>query len=237
MKQSPNGFARQGDVTLWVLATSVGWALVPFTALDPEFRTYAEIARQLPMYCFVGLLLGLTTGLLQAVVWKLLGMPAARWWWATTLGYGLALPLSLIVFTLILSMFLMLRGQNPLFLPMTEPAGTQLYPLPGSMALWGGVVGAAQWLAMRRLLPRATRAMALLWVFGAWLSVSLGLTFGALARQWQMGLAWQGLAPGLIGRAVAGAASGLFSSLLVIFLMREGQRIPKSKAGAAAQLP
>ena len=80
MKQSPNAFKRPGDVSLWVLATSVGWALVPFTALQPEFRTYAEIARQLHVYCFVGLLLGLTTGLLQAVVWKLMGQPGARWW-------------------------------------------------------------------------------------------------------------------------------------------------------------
>src|SRR5689334_1003742 len=106
MKQSLNGFDRPGNVALWVLATSVGWTLVPLTMLGTEFRTYAEIARQVPVYGFVGLMLGLITGFLQAVVWKLMGKPAARWWWTTALGYGLALPLSLITFTLIPSIFL-----------------------------------------------------------------------------------------------------------------------------------
>jgi hypothetical protein len=88
---------------------------------------------------------------------------------------------------------------------------------------------------MRRLLPRATRAMAFLWVFGVWLSVSLGLYLGAAARQAPLDWGWQGLAPGLIGRGVTGAAIGLFSSLLVIVLMREEQRLAIPSAGAAVQ--
>jgi hypothetical protein len=68
--QAPDlGFDRRGVPTLWLLATSLGWALVPLTPLQTTIRTYAEIARQIPVYVLVGLLVGTATGLGQALVW------------------------------------------------------------------------------------------------------------------------------------------------------------------------
>jgi hypothetical protein len=230
-------FEQRGLPTFWLVATSLGWALVPLTHLQTAFRTYAEIARQLPVYALVGFLLGAATGLGQALVLRQNGRLAWRWWLASAVGFALALPLALVVVTLIPSFFFAARGANPWFLPLSEPAGTFFNPLPNVMALCGGVVGAAQWLALRRLLPRARPAMALLWIFGAWASLSIGLAIGEIARTVALGFGWTGVTRGLFGRAVAGAAIGLFTGTLLILLTRESQRLgqlpgsgPKSSA-------
>ena len=225
MNEMARGLDRRGFTALWMLTTGLGWALVPLTPLQSEFRTYAEIVRQLPVYALVGLLLGVTTGLGQALVWRLQGQPAAQWWWASALGYGVALPLALIGFTLIPSFFSALRGQNPFFLPFSDPGSTEFFALPQTLALCGGIVGAAQWLALRRLLPRSTLSMALLWVFGAWLSLSLGLGLGAYVRQFVSGFGWPEIVPGIMGRTVAGAAIGVLTGVLLIGLMHEARRL------------
>lgn len=225
MHQTHMSFERPGIALLWMLTTSLGWALVPFTPLQPEFRTYAEIARQVPVYALVGLLLGATTGLGQALAWKLQGRPAARWWWASALGHALALPLGLVVVTLLPAFFSVLRGEDPSwFLTWTEPGGMVFVPLPAALALCGGVVGLAQWLALRRLLPQARFSMALLWVFGVWFSLSLGMYLGALARELAKGFGPTVAVQGLVGRAAAGAAIGLLTGVLLIVLMREARR-------------
>jgi hypothetical protein len=225
VKQIRMGFDGRELAALWILTTSLGWALVPLTPLQSTFRTYVEIARQVPVYALVGLLLGATSGLGQAMVWKLRGQPAARWWWASALGYALALPLALIGFTLVPSFFTALQGQNPFFLPLTEPGSTTFWPPPQTLALCGGIVGAAQWLALRRLLPRSTLAMALLWVFGAWLSLSLGMALGGLARQIAPGFGWPEIVSGIVGRTTAGAAIGMLTGVLLIGLKREARRL------------
>jgi hypothetical protein len=225
MKHSEQDREQPSDTALWVLATSVGWALVPFTALDVSFRTYAEIVRQLPVHGLVGLVLGMTTGLSQAVVWNKQGRPSARWFLATALGYGIAFPTCLILFTLMTTFSWTQFGQHTPLLQWTEPGTIVFYPLLQTLALSGGIVGAAQWLALRRLLPRARRAMTLLWVFGVWLSLNLGMYLGALVRAWALGLGWHGQVPGLLGRTVAGATIGLLTSVLITILLRELQRM------------
>ncbi len=217
-------FGRPGLPLLWMLATSLGWALAPFTPLQTTFRTYAEIVRQAPMYALVGLLLGVTTGLGQALVWKLQGRPAAQWWWATACGFGLALPLGLVAATVLPTFFSVLLSQDPSgFLPWTEPGGAVFWPLPTALALCGGIVGLAQWLVLRQLISQIKVSMALLWVFGVWLSLSLGMYLGALTRQWAESFGPTIAVPGLIGRAAAGAAIGLFTSILLSVLLREAQ--------------
>ena len=227
MQSSPTGFERPGLPLLWMLATSLGWALVPFTPLQTTFRTYAEIVRQVPAYAVFGLLLGAATGLGQALVWKLQGRPAARWWWASAVGFGLALPAGLLVVTLTASSAFALAGANFFFLPLTEPAGMLFVALPPALALCGGIVGLAQWPFVRRLLPRARTSMALLWVFGVWLSLSLGMYLGALARELAKGFAQTTAYQGLIGRSAAGAIIGMLTGALLIVLMRESQRSTK----------
>jgi hypothetical protein len=146
---------------------------------------------------------------------------------ASTLGYGLALPAGLVVVTLIPSLFRVVSGDTPWFLPLSEPGGTMFWPRPAVLALCGGVVGAAQWLALRRHLPRARLAMALLWVFGAWMSLSVGLAVGALVRTGMLGFDWPVFARGLIGQATAGAVIGLLTGALLIVLLREAQRLAR----------
>jgi hypothetical protein len=57
-----------------------------------------------------------------------------------TLGYGLALPLGLIVVACLLAVFPVLLGRDPLILPLTEPGSLVYVPLPTALALCGGVV-------------------------------------------------------------------------------------------------
>ena len=136
-------------------------------------------------------------------------------------GYTFALPIGLAVSTLIPAIASSIRGSG--FLPLNEPASILYFPFPGDVVLGGWVVGIAQWIALRQILPYRNSRLAALWILGVWLSFGVGIFALLLARSGPININ-SGLwfdANLAIERVWTGGVSGLVTGLLLLFVINQ----------------
>ncbi len=227
MTTLPQTMSKPGSVVWWILSSALAWSLVPLLLFGQTMRTYLDVARALPVYLAVGLLMGTICGLGQMRLWP--ASLARRWLWACVIGYGLALPTGLFVDTLIPSMTLWgFSGSAFGFLPLTEPSGVTFSPMPASAIFGAFVIGLCQWPVVKAWLGRTRPAMAGLWVFGQWAVVGLGLFEAGMAVSAVFGSARQGwLLPALRDAAwgaVWGATAGVMIASVLWVLRYEASR-------------
>ena len=212
----------------WVLGSAAGWALVTVGLWGQStLYTYQQVAIALLGYLLFGALAGAATGLGQSIAIRSLGLgdsrtSAWRWLWASVAGYALALPAGLIIFTLMPLLFGW-RSGFPLALPWSVPGSLFYTPFPSSLVYVGFLAGLCQWAVLRSLLDRPTRAIRLLWIFGVWLGIGLGLFAGGIVATLLLigfGVGTStGLYPALWGIGW-GATSGLVSAAVLWILLR-----------------
>ena len=165
---------------LWVIVSALGW-LVEVLDLTSDARTCLEVARLVPVYLLDGLLVGLVTGIGQALILRKFMPKPSRWFLSTLLGYTLAFPAGLLIEVLIPSITFPLQGAD--FLPLSGPSTMTIYLYPQSL-FWGAfIVGLAQWPALKRFIPDPNAKKQTLWVFATWFGFGLsifarGLFFG-----------------------------------------------------------
>ena len=157
---------------LWVIVSALGW-LAGVLDLTSNARTYLEVARLIPVYLLDGLLVGLVTGIGQAVILQRFIPRPSRWFWNTLLGYTLAFPAGLLIEVLIPSITFPLQGMD--FLPLSEPSTMTIYLYPQSL-FWGAfIIGLVQWPVLRRFIPDPSAKKRVLWVLVTWLGPGLGI--------------------------------------------------------------
>ena len=219
-----NRLAVKGKVTfliLWMGVNILGWLFAPINALAPDLRTYLEVANRAFVYAAWGLVIGSVTGIGQFLVLKQRWYSTKRWFFMTLVGYTFALPIGLAVSTLIPAIASSIRGSG--FLPLNEPASILYFPFPGDVVLGGWVVGIAQWIALRQILPYRNSRLAALWILGVWLSFGVGIFALLLARSGPININ-SGLwfdANLAIERVWTGGVSGLVTGLLLLFVINQ----------------
>lgn len=190
----------------WVLATALGWAAAGLTGLpigrvvvvEGGFRALLSVAGSMSL---IGSLIGGLVGAGQWLFFRRRRPGAGLWLFATAAGWGLGLPLALVV--------------------------NFYFGLGISAGLYGLFVGAGvallQWLACRPVVPDLFRwlvANLLAYVLGisgaGWLERSLLIASGGAwgAAGWQTALT-----AGLAG-VIAGLVTGI--ALLVMLVRQEG---------------
>lgn len=223
-----NRLAVKGKVTfllLWIGVSALGWFLVPINTLSPNLRTYWEVANRALAYAACGLIIGLVIGIGQFLVLKQKSVASKKWFFLTLAGYTLALPLGLAISTLIPAISFTLQGSG--FLPLREPSTIFFFPFPTDIFMGGWVVGIAQWIVLRQILPYRNSRLAPLWILGVWLSIGLGI-FAMLIRRsapinvnsgmlFDMTLA--------IERVYIGVVSGLVTGLLLLFVIHQAGQV------------
>ena len=204
---------------LWIGVNALGWLIAPINALSPDLRTYLEVANRALAYAAWGLVIGSVTGIGQFLVLKQKWYSTKRWFFMTLVGYTFALPIGLAVSTLIPAIAFPLRGSG--FLPFREPSSIFFFPFPGDIVLGGWVVGIAQWIVLRQILPYRNSRLAALWILGVWLSFGLGIFALLLARSGPINInsgIWLD-AHLAIERVWTGGVSGLVTGLLLLFVI------------------
>jgi hypothetical protein len=212
---------------LWIGVTLLAWLVSPVNTLYPTLRTYLEVAARVRDYAVCGLIIGSVTSIGQTLILRLEGQDFKRWLGATLIGYALAWPAGLFVATLIPTVTFGLKGSG--FLPLTEPTTIFYFPYPTDIILGGGVVGFAQWLALRHLLPHRNTSLAGLWIMGVWLSIGLGIVIGLLGRTIPLnhnsGMLFDSALA--IERVKTGVASGFITALLLLFITYQASQQEK----------
>ena len=133
---------------LWVIATAIAWLVGIFDLTNASAHSYVEIARLLPVYLLNGLLIGVVAGIGQALILRRFMQQASHWFWATTLGYTLAFPVSLILTVLIPAIAFPLHGEK--FLPISGPSTMTIYLMDS--LFWGAfIIGVAQWQVLKQI--------------------------------------------------------------------------------------
>ena len=157
---------------LWAIVSALGW-LAGVLDLTSNARTYLEVARLIPIYLLDGLLVGLVTGMGQALILRRVMPQSSRWFWSTLLGYALAFPAGLLIEVLIPSITFPLQGAD--FLPLSRPSTMTIYLYPQSL-FWGAfIVGLAQWPVLKHFIPDPNAKKRALWVLATWLEPGLGI--------------------------------------------------------------
>lgn len=165
---------------LWVGVSVLGWFLVPINTLYPNLKTYFEVANRGLAYAVCGLMIGLVLGVGQVLVLKQKLYPSKKWFVMTLAGYTLAWPIGLAISTLLPAIAFALQGSS--FLPLRQPAEISFFPFPIDIILGSWVVGMAQWIALRQLLPYRNSRLAALWILGVCLSMGLGIFVALIGR-------------------------------------------------------
>jgi hypothetical protein len=210
---------------LWLLGTALGWSLVPPVLNGLVMRTYLDVARVLPVYLLLGLVVGAVTGLGQMQVWS--GAAALRWLWATVLAYGLALPAGLVIGKLIPSVAWGLRTGTFGFMPLVGQGSVTFMPYPAAVIFGGFVVGLCQWRRLKRWLAPARPPMGWLWVFGVWAGIGLGFFVAGSVVPTVFGSDWRlSLSLALHG-LLWGAATGSISLAVLWILQRESRQLTR----------
>jgi len=212
---------------LWIGVSGLGWLLIPINTLNPNLKSYWEVANRGLVYAACGLMIGLVIGLGQFLVLKHSRVPSKTWFGMTLAGYTLAWPVGLAISTLIPAIAFALRGES--FLPLRQPAAISFFPFPMDLVLGGWVVGVAQWFALRQILPHRNSRLAALWALGVWLSVGLGLFVALIGRSAPINIDSGTVFDATLAfeRAKIGIISGLVTGLLVLFVL--GQARPKAE--------
>ena len=230
METSSQPFGTRAAL-VWILASVIGWVFFPLNRFA-VVRAYADIPPLILAYAVSGAVVGLVLGTAQAWVVRRQGYPARGWVPTTVAAYGLGLPLGLIVGLLITVLsWRVVRGDD--LLPLTAPAeyiGPTVWPYMGALVFGGGLVGLVQSRLVRHLLPSPNLRMAVLWAFGCWLEIGLGVWLGPIPAQVllppHVAINPTPLAFILLAQVGTGLVSGTISGLILLILLREARRIP-----------
>lgn len=194
---------------LWVIATATAWFAGIFDLSNASAQTYLEIARLLPVYLLDGLLIGSVAGIGQALILRRFMPKISHWFWATTLGYALAFPVSLILTVLIPAIAFPLQGEK--FLPFAGSSTMTIY-LTNSL-FWGAfIIGVAQWQVLKQIVQKPNAKKAALWIFSSWLGCGLGI----FARGWLWNVHLAGS-----DRVVIGIVIGMMTGLALLILLKQ----------------
>ncbi|MGA2505641.1 MAG: hypothetical protein ABSG01_16285 [Anaerolineales bacterium] len=206
---------------LWMGISALAWFLAPINALQPTLRTYLDVANRALAYAVCGLIIGLVMGFGQFLVLKQKLYSSKNWFFVTLAGCTLALLLGLAISTLIPAISFTLQGSS--FLPLREPTTIFFFPFPMDIYLGGWVVGIAQWIALRQILPYRNFRLAALWVFGVWLSIGLGIIAMLFARTTPVNVnSGLLLDPTLaMERVYIGVVSGLVTGILLLLVIHQ----------------
>jgi hypothetical protein len=195
----------------WVFVSALAWT-AGIVDLTSDARTYLEVARLIPVYLLDGVLIGLVTGLGQALILQRFIPKPSRWFWSTLLGYALAFPAGLLIEILIPSITFPLQGAD--FLPLSGPSTMTIYLYPQSL-FWGAfIIGLAQWPVLKRFIPDPNAKKRALWALAAWLGPGLGI----FARWFFFDILFTD-----IERLSMGAAMGIVTGLVFLILTSQGQ--------------
>lgn len=157
---------------LWVFVSALAW-VAGIIDLTSDARTYLEVARLIPLYLLDGVIIGLVTGIGQALILQRFMLKPSRWLWSTLLGYALAFPAGLLIEVLIPSITFPLQGAD--FLPLSGPSTMTIYLYPQSL-FWGAfILGLTQWSVLKRFIPNPNAKKRALWVLATWLGPALGI--------------------------------------------------------------
>src|ERR1035437_10947639 len=107
-----NRLAVKGKVTLlllWMGISALGWFLAPINTLQP-LGTYLDVANRALAYAACGLIIGLVMGFGQFLVLKQKLVSSKKWFFVTLAGCTFALPLGLVISTLIPAISFFLHG-------------------------------------------------------------------------------------------------------------------------------
>jgi hypothetical protein len=219
-----NRLAVKGKVSfliLWIGISALGWFLGPINTLQPTLRTYLDVANRALAYTICGLFIGLVIGIGQFLVLKQKLYSSKKWFFLTLAGYTLALPIGLAIFTLIPAISFTLQGSS--FLPLREPTTIFFFPFPMDIFFGGWVVGIAQWIALRQILPYRNSRLAALWILGVWLSLGLGILAMLFVRTTPINInSGMLLDPALaLGRVCIGVVSGLVTGVLLLLVIHQ----------------
>lgn len=217
----------------WIGTTAIAWLPSPINATDNTLRTYSEVLIHLFVYAACGAIIGFIAGRSQTWIFERLSNALfPRWFYATIMGYALALPAGLLISTLVPTLFI--HGARWGFLPLSQPSTIVFSPFPGDIFFGGGVLGIVQWFALRDTLPGASRKIAALWVLGTWFSICAGMIVGLYEATYMvrvvgslpiitLGVDW-GRAfefSLVVQRATIGAAVGGLQGLFILFVGRQ----------------
>jgi len=230
-----NRLAVKGKITfllLWIGVSTLGWLLGPVDTLQPTLRTYLDVANRALAYTVCGLVIGLVIGIGQFLLLKQRLYASKKWFCMTVAGYTLAWPIGLAIITIIPTIAWSLHGSG--FLPLREPASISFFPFPEDIVFGGWVVGIAQWIAMRQILPYRNSRLAALWILGVWLSIGLGIFAMLMARSGPININSGMLfdTPLAIERVFLGGVSGLVTGILLLFVIDQAGK----KANTASPL-
>lgn len=194
---------------LWVFVTAIAWFAGIFDLINASAHSYLEIARLIPIYLLDGLLIGSVAGTGQAFILHRFTPQASRWFWATTLGYMLAFPVSLILTVLIPAIAFPLHGEK--FLPFAGPSTMTIY-LTNSL-FWGAfIIGVAQWQVLKQIVQKPNAKKAALWILSSWLGCGLGI----FIRGWLWNVHLAGL-----DRVMIGIVIGMMTGLALLTLLKQ----------------
>jgi hypothetical protein len=194
---------------LWVIATAIAWLAGIFDLTKASAHSYLEIARLIPVYLLAGLLIGVVAGIGQALILRKLMPKISRWFWATTLGYALAFPISLILTVLIPAIAFPLQGEK--FLPFAGTSTMTIYLM--NSLFWGAfIIGIAQWQVLKQIVQKPNAKKAALWIFSSWLGCGLGI----FVRGWLWNVHLAGL-----DRVVIGIVIGMITGLALLILLKQ----------------
>ncbi len=219
-----NQLAVKGKVTfllLWIGVSALGWFLGPINTLQPTLRTYLDVANRALAYAVCGLIIGLVIGFGQFLVLKQKLYSSKKWFFMTLAGYTLALPIGLVISTLIPAISFTLQGSS--FLPLREPTTIVFFPYPMDIFFGGWVVGIAQWIALRQILPYRNSRLAALWILGVWLSIGLGIIAMLIGRSAPININSGMLFDTTLAmeRVYIGVVSGLGTGVLLLFVIHQ----------------
>ncbi len=186
---------------LWTLATAAGWGLAGFAGLPVGRVMVAEgsVGVIFSVAFNMGLLGALIGALIGVFQWLFLRrrIPLAGWWiLATALGWGVGLPAALLINLL---------------------AGVGLSAFLYGVVV-GGMVGAAQWVLLKRFTTPAGR-----WVWASVVAFPVGISVSGLVEQvgwfaaailWDRLHWWMAISGGAAG-IVVGMWTGI--TLLALF--------------------
>ena len=213
---------------IWIGISILGWFLAPLNTLSPLLRTYLDVANRTLAYTAYGLIIGLIIGTGQSLLLKQELSSSKKWFTLTLAGYTLALPIGLAISTLIPAITFPLHGLS--FLPLKEPSTISYFPFPTDIFFGGWIVGLAQWSALRQIFPYRNSRLAALWILGVWLGIGLGIFAMLIGRTAPINLNSGMLFDTTLAveRIKIGAASGMVSGLLLLFVIHQAQQIEKS---------
>jgi len=210
---------------LWMGISAFAWILAPINTFQPTLRTYLDVANRVLASAVCGLIIGLVMGFGQFLVLKQKLASSKKWFFLTLAGYTLALPIGLAISTLMPVLSFTLQGSS--FLPLKEPTTIFFFPFPMDIFFGGWVVGFAQWIALRQILPYRNFCLAALWILGVWLSIGLGIIAMLIGR-----LAPININSGMlfdttlaIERVYIGVVSGLITGFLLLFVIHQAGQV------------